>query len=733
MLRREMERLGLPVARALSPLATVLGIETEEPRPAVPTNFDQVRWLTITTLVQLLVAHARGRTLLLTVEDAHWIDTSTEELLGHLLHAIPSHRALVVLTARPEFRPPWTALAHVAVLSLTRLSRRETEAMVKQVAGTVLSDEVVRQLVARTDGVPLFIEELTRTAMEGQADARSGLLAVPATLQEALTARLDRLAPVREFVQAAALLGRVFDVRVVQGVVGFDHAKLDRALEELMAAGLVFRRAHEGVNVFEFKHALIQDTARDTLVRERRTLLHGRIAEVLRQTHPDLARRQPEILADHLEQAGDHAAAWLAWRAAGDLAISRSASREAVAHLTRATACLCKLDAGVVSAADEASVYVALAGALMRTEGYRSSAVADTLESAREAAAASGSLAVQLRVAISSAPFVYANGTNTEFLRRLNAVASSDQLSMTLQAMVQITGAIGYFNRGEYVTAYTMLRAVMEWLPPGTADEPPIRLGEGDPAIVLRSYSVRCATALGRLDEAREIGIETERIGRELNDPFNLAWGIFIRSTAYSYIGEHRLALIDADTTIAICREHGFTARLGNGLMRRGSARAHLGDLEAGIEEFRTGRATWRDSGVVFHAREHAVELADLLLLAGRADEAAAVLDDADAVVAGTDDAHMLADAQRLRGIIAAAQDDTVAALQWLERAIASARAQGARLCELRAVVRRSELLIEGGRRQEAIAGLQEFCDSVEGLGAPDVRVAQELLERLSK
>ena len=725
-------RLGLPVERMAPVLSTLLGFAGEDAEASARADPAQVRRDTLDALAQIVASLCREHPVLFVVEDAHWIDPSTQDLIGHLMDGIQTRRVMIVLTARPEYQAPWVGIACFSTLSLSRLSRRETEAMIHRVASADLSPEVLAQLVSRTDGVPLFIEELTRSVFESHGTPASALT-VPATLQEALTARLDRLAPVRDVIQVAALLGRVFDVDVVQAATGLNRSELERSLAELTESGLVYRRPQQHGQAFEFKHALIQEVALNTLVRQRRAILHSRIADALEQIHPEMVQRQPEVLAYHLQEAGLDQRAWIFWRAAGDLAALSCSSREAVTHFTRAVECLKRVGPGVAAHEAEANIHLGLAAALMQTDGYRSEKLTRSVEAAQLSARASGSASLQWRVAFRTAPLFYSTGRNGEYLatvEELNRYESGDE-DPWLRASILTTKGIAHFNRGEYEMAWRNLHAVVKVVD-NLVGRDPVRIGGAELAIVVRSYVVQCLANLGRLDDALDAGLQAERIGRALNDRFSLAWALLVSSRAHHNMGHYQKALADADELVALSREEGFAARVGNGLMRRGAARAFLGQLEDGIDDFREGRGIWRRSDVVFHSAEHASELAGLLLRAGRVAEARALMEDVDALVAGTDEAAWLAECERIRGMIAVAEGDLAGAVPWLEAAISTARRQSALLLELRATARLAEVLATQGHQADAGHRLGEIYRSfTQGPGAPDLQDAKKVLEQV--
>jgi tetratricopeptide (TPR) repeat protein len=300
---------------------------------------------------------ARRKPVLFLVEDAHWIDPTTRELLDSVIEPIARHRVLLLATARPEFSNPWGSHSHVTTLALNRLGQRQSADLATCVAGgRELPEPVSRAIVARADGVPLFVEELTKSVLESGLlrDAGGHLvlegplppLAIPTTLQGSLLARLDRLAAAREVAQIGAAIGREFDYPLLAAVADLPDTQVRQALSQLEAAGLVFRRGVPPEASYTFKHALARDAAHDSLLNSRRRQLHARIAEEIERHHPETASGQPQLLAQHLAEAGFAERSARAWLEAGHLAASRSASREAAIQFARGIDVLQGLDTG---------------------------------------------------------------------------------------------------------------------------------------------------------------------------------------------------------------------------------------------------------------------------------------------------------------------------------------------------------------------------------------------------
>ena len=313
-------------------------------------------------------------------EDAHWTDPTSLEAFGRMVDRIAGLRVLLIVTFRPEFEPPWIGRPHVTALTLNRMAQREIDAMIDRVAGNKQLPANIRQdIVERTDGIPLFVEEMTKAVLEaeGEGEARrtvaaipSPALAVPASLHASLMARLDRLGPAKEMAQIGAAIGREFSHALLAAVARKPEAELGSALDRLIAAGLLFRQGAPPHATYLFKHALVQDAAYGTLLREPRRALHARIAEALESQFAEIAENQPELLARHCTEAGLIEKAAGLWGKAGQRSLARSALVEAVEQLTRALAQIAALPATPALRREQIKLQVALLTPLMHVKGY---------------------------------------------------------------------------------------------------------------------------------------------------------------------------------------------------------------------------------------------------------------------------------------------------------------------------------------------------------------------------
>jgi class 3 adenylate cyclase/tetratricopeptide (TPR) repeat protein len=694
-LRHFLGDLDLDSADVVEPLAILLGLSADPEWDVGPADPEQVRRAVFAALSRISFAMQRRSPVLVVIEDVHWMDPSTTELVGQMLSDMVSQRLFVLLTARPEFRAPWSNLSPILTLPLARLSRRETEAMIRGVAPHDLPAAMLAQLVAKTDGVPLFIEELTKSVVESRSNLGFGAaIEVPATLQAALHSRLDRLAPIRQIIQVAALLGRVFDADLVITVSQRDAAAVSRALHDLIGAELIYPRRDPHRESYQFKHALIQDAAISTLLRNQRAQLHRQIAVALVELRADAVERNPELLAHHLQEAGDWGGALEHWQKAGGAAMARAASREAVSHFANAINCSKSLDDVSGGAERMTRLHLAMANALMQAEGYRSERLGQALDDARRAAADTSLGGLQCEVALSSGAFFYATGRNRDYLTLADEQLENhaDLLPSAYVSGLLSTKGIAHLNRGEWRFALDALRKSRDLIDRADASRR-ILLGGGDQLIVTQTYFHRSLVAIGFIDQAIETAERFAQTIAEIEKPFDLAWALLVKCELCALLGHNEALLENATKIIDISERHGYTARLSNGLSLRGLARSRLGELNAGIDDARGGMMLWRGQGVVFHTPQRICWLCDLLVQAGRLEEATQRLDEADALVIDTDEACALAECVRIRGQIAACEGDLVSAVRLFEKAIAISRRQEARLFELRATTQLASVL----------------------------------------
>jgi class 3 adenylate cyclase len=387
------------IAETAPLFASLLSIPTGDRYPPLALSAAQQRRLTLAALLDQLEALARQKPVLMLFEDAHWADATSLEVLDLTVERIRALPVLAIFTFRPEYEAPWTGLSHVTSIALDRLTPAEVETLAGHVAGRPLPPEVTAQIVAKTDGVPLFVEELTKAVLEGgllvagpQGWSLDGPLppfAIPATLQDSLAARLDRLTPVKEIAQIGAAIGREFSYPLLRAVAGRDEPALRAALVQLEEAELLFRSGAPPDARYTFKHALVQDTAYETLLKSRRQVLHRQIADALRGEFAALAAAEPELVAHHLTQAGldEPAIEW--WGKAGDQALRRSAFKEAAAHLGKAIELADKLAATAPNAAtgiDRMRLQTSLGNALIWAKGQDAPETSAVFARARELA-----------------------------------------------------------------------------------------------------------------------------------------------------------------------------------------------------------------------------------------------------------------------------------------------------------------------------------------------------------
>ena len=527
---------GLPLAEAVPLCAALLSLPLPADYAPVTVSPEQHKQQTLHLLVTLLLRIAAQQPVLFVMEDLHWVDPSTLELLSLLVDQGPTARILTLFTCRPDFTPPWTGRAHLTQLTVNRLPRRQAEEVIHQVAhGKVLPPEVVEQIVAKTDGVPLFVEELTKMVLESgllqEQDERYALtgplppLAIPATLHDSLMARLDRLAAVKALAQLGATLGREFSYALLRAVAPWEEGIVHQGLHQLVAAEFLYQRGVPPQATYTFKHALIQDVAYQSLLRSTRQQYHQRIAQALEAQFPETVATQPELVAQHYTAAGCAEQAVVYWLRAGQQASDRSAHVEAISHVTTGIELLKTLPETPERIQQSLTLHVALGAALQITKGNAAPEVEHAYTQAR-------ALCQQVGETPELAPVLL--GLWRYYLVRPQ-LHTARELGDTLLRLAQRTDdpaltVIAHYALGATWCWLGAMPAARHHLEAGiaryTTDQrraPVFRIGQ-DPGVACRIYAAVTLWLLGYPSQALARRHEALVLAHELSHPFSLGF-----------------------------------------------------------------------------------------------------------------------------------------------------------------------------------------------------------------
>ena len=722
-------------------LARLVGALPAEPAPAAESP-QQEKAQRLQAPIDLLRALARQLPVLLLIEDVHWIDPTTSELVGLTIEQSRDVRLLVLVTCRPEFAPPWGSPANLTRLALNRLGHRQSADLVTAVAGgRVLPEEVRAEIVAKTDGIPLFVEELTKTVLESGLleDTPAGwrlrgplpALAIPSTLQDSLMSRLDRLAPAKEVAQVGAIIGREFSRSLLAEVLRMDAARLDAALDELLRAELVVRRGIVPDEHYIFRHALIRDTAYNSLLKGQRALRHAQIAAALEALEPDTVASQPELLAYHCQEGGLAARALDFWREAGHRAVARAANREAAMHYRAALALLASGDAG--GEADELDLQMNLGSVLMQIEGFASEPTMAAFARARELASALGRVDDYVMACAAFGATLWGAGRYEEELELLEQIGADDLARLRPMSRVFHSVVLGLlkFHLGALDEASHLIESTMRDLA-SVAPAERLDISGVDARVLALTQAISIRVHQGRLDDADAYTDDALRIAQERDHEPTWAWAhAMARWRAFRH-GNWAESIRESRATLEIAERLGFTTRLGSGKMLLGRSLVAAGEVDEGARLLREGYALWSADGSPTGITDFASAAADVLLAAGRLDEAGSYVRIGEEAQAAIPERHFAAELRRLRALLDAAAGDGAAAEAGLREAIATADAQGARVQALRAATDLARITAATARAVEGRRLLEQALAALpQGRDQPDARRAQALLREL--
>jgi tetratricopeptide (TPR) repeat protein len=733
---------GGGTAEAMSQLAALLSLPMPggSRRPTEPAP--RLKQAILDALLAWWLEDAERQATLSVWEDLQWVDPSTLELLDLLIEEAPTAQLLLLLTFRPDFAHRWPPRSHLTHMSLHRLSRGHARVMVENVAkGTIMPAAVVQQMVARTDGVPLFVEELTKMVLESRllpelsgagVSVAAGPLPIPSTLQDSLMARLDRLGPGKEAVQLAATLGREFSYDLIQAVSPMDEASLRQELAQLVEAELLYRKGSPPRARYIFKHALIQDAAYQSLLPSRKREYHLRIARVLEDR---LAREtDPELLAHHYTEAEFKSDAIANWHRAGQRAMDRGATAEAIEHVSKGLALLETLPDTPGRSAQELALLLTLGAALLTIKDYTSPDVERVFARARELRPRLGGNP-QLFAALFGLWRFHISRTELRQAQELGqeclALARQrNDRALLLQA--HFARGVSALSLGQFAAALTDLERAIALCEPRQPAELAFLSGT-DPPVACGCYAARALWFLGYPDRALASSQEALNLAHRLTPRTTLAYAVHLAAALHTYRREPRIVQQFAEMAIALASEHGFERWHGGGLMRRGWALAQQGAPEEGIAQMRQGLASWGSQ----LGRSHLLGLlAEAHGIAGQVDAGLLAVDEALVIAAEKSERHDEAELHRIRGELllqaGRAGRDGGEAEACFRQAIDIARRQGAKTLELRAAASLGRFWQGRGKRLEAREMLGEiYTWFTEGFDTPDLREVKALLDGL--
>jgi TOMM system kinase/cyclase fusion protein len=743
-----LARHGFDLAETMPLFEGLLSLVSSGRYPPLSHSRERQKELTLNALLALLMKMAEAQPRVLAFEDLHWADPTTLEFVGLLVHEIGSAQVLegqpcrlcAVFTARPEFEPPWPT-ENVAMMHLSRLGNEHVEEMITAglAHGRALPKPLVDEIIRRADGIPLFIEEVTRVLMDAEAtgkidDASEPPAIIPSTLRDLLTARLDGLqAGVKDTVQLAAVVGREFRYEVLKAVSRKEEDALREDLSDLTNSGLIFHRRSVRSESYVFKHALLRDTAYELMVRSRRHVLHGRVANTLQQRFPDIARHRPEILAQHFERGGQIETAVEYWIQAGDRALRRAAYIEATHQLEHGLTL-------VRSAAEsprrdklEIELLTILGTVFFSTKGYSADEVERTFARARE-------LCEKLREEVPAKVLVGIMGvhlTRGDRAATLALLPLFEALARRDDPVSAITGhatlGLTTFFQGDFVAARDHLSVAKPYY--GTEEFQQYAKAWGyDGGLLIHAYLMSTLWYLGYPDQAEALRREMVAHAEAAGDPYSMLIALSFSTTITLRRGDTAATLDLAMQVMARSTAEKLYVWMAAALLAQGGALLQQGEVDTAIAQMRQGLDIYRSIGLYVSYGFYLTYLAEAYAAAGNAAEGLAVAEEGLSLCRERLARFPEAEFLRLKGDLQVVQGDMDAATNTLQQALDVARQDHAKSVELRAALAMSRVLQLRGSIDEAgslLGGVYNWF--TEGFETKDLRDAKALLTDLRR
>ena len=737
---------GLNLDEKLPLFAALLSITIGDRYPQPDADPQRRKDRTLNALVERIANVAAENAILMIVEDLHWADPTTLEFFNQLIPRLEQLRLLLVMTHRPEFRAPWTGHAHVSALFLNRLGRRHCRTIVESVAGhKPLPASVIEQIITKTDGVPLFVEELTKTLLESAmlreengAWVLTGPLqdfAIPATLQDSLLARLDRSPSIKEVAQLGAVIGREFTYSLLAALSPMPEADLTSSLDRLADAGLVFVRGEPPARSYVFKHALVQDAAYQTLLKSKRQQLHGKIAKALEVDSPEVAQSRPEILAHHYTEAGLTETAIKWWNNAGDLANKRSANNEAVRHFSRAIQLLETLPASHERDVNELAMRIKLSGPLIATRGYVTPELAENYARAWELCTKTDDDKSVFPIMYGQWVIPYVRGDMRAALvnaKRFLRKAERQNDTGLLMMGHRIYGS-SLVWRGDTQPGSEHLRKALS-LYNAAEHDPLAYIFSQHPRTAALAHLCLALQHLGFIDQAMKAGWEAISEAKRIGHFNSIAYSLCFVSLLIMLRRDISTLKTTAGELLQLAERHraSYWALWAKPML--GWIDAQEGNVEAGIRQMQESAEALQKQEANLWVPQTLLLEAEILGNATQYPKAYRLLDTAQALIEPLDQRFYEAELHRVRGVILVAEKpNSPDGAKSIDHAIAVARRQNSRFLELRACVSKARLSCVRGLRDDARAILAPVYHSFsEGRNTIDLTEARILLEELA-
>ena len=720
-------------------IAALLGLSVNNRYGALQMDPQQQRLHTLKALAGELIALSKRQPILFILEDVHWIDATTLEMIELCLDQMPDARILMLVTARPTFEHRFSGHPIVTQLTLNRLSREQIAGIVHKLAGgKSLPNELLEEIAQKTDGVPLFVEELTKTVLESnilietedsfKLNGPLNLLAIPATLHDSLMARLDRLQPVKEVAQMAACIGREFEYQLLSQVSPLDEAELRAALEQLVSAGLIFHRGLSADGSYIFKHALVRDAAYESLLRTRRKAIHGKLLGALEANNSTA----PELLAHHATQADETDKAIDYWQLAGEQTRARSAVLEAISHLTQALTLLVAQPESKQRDERELELQALIGSASIAAHGYGAPATINAFDRGMELSAHFDRPDLRFPILYGQYVYRYIRGGGSEAAHN-SARQILDEAGLQVDGVPKMIGhrcvAMIHFCRGEFASAQDHYKQALELYRPQTDHTLIFNFGT-DSKVSAQAFLSTITQLRGFPERAAKLCDEAVEIARQANNIHNLEYGLFFGPIRHNFCKRDLAGFSQCVAELAaVADEHKLPMWQGYASTQRGWFLSQRGNHDAAIAGLIQGLRGMEASGIFYDTPMVLGQLAEAYLNAGRYKDGLDAIEQSAAAIERTNERWFEPEIHRLKGELLMEDGGSTLAESRaaFDRSLELSRSMNARWWELRTAVSLAKM---PGDRTAAYDRLQSIYDwFTEGFECADLQNAKAVLD----